>query len=217
MRPSFARSLGSRGGAGCSGGCGAQMRLQVALETAISPLTASPVGPTHIYLALVLTRYSETPQFCHMPACFPAEVVLRRWYGNYSCAATTESGRGYGSAFIAPPSSGMPLAWVPQMSSGDALCDGSASIIAAQAVEMAAASTATHTGTSNRRAYNGFVFGGPDQWSSPSYRYDSPGAAASLEALAATGADTAEIIVQVSGRRLADFASAKKESGELRL
>ena len=54
---------------------------------------------------------------------------------------------------------------------------------------------ATHAGT--RRKYQGYVFGGPDQWSSPYYRFDSSGAAASLEAMqTAAGADTAEIIVQ---------------------
>ena len=54
---------------------------------------------------------------------------------------------------------------------------------------------ATHAGT--RRAFNGFVFGGPDQWSSPYYRYDSSGAADSLAAMQdSAGADAAEIIVQ---------------------
>ena len=48
-----------------------------------------------------------------------------------------------------------------------------------------------------RSVYNGFVFGGPDQWSSPSVRYDSPNAALSLATMqSTTGADSVEIIVQ---------------------
>jgi hypothetical protein len=59
----------------------------------------------------------------------------------------------------------------------------------------APAAAATHAGT--RKSYNGFVFGGPDQWSSPFYRYDSAGAARSLANMKlSAGADTAEIIVQ---------------------
>jgi hypothetical protein len=48
-----------------------------------------------------------------------------------------------------------------------------------------------------RSEYNGFVFGGPDQWSSPAIRYDSPSAALSLLNMQqTTGADSVEIVVQ---------------------
>jgi hypothetical protein len=44
--------------------------------------------------------------------------------------------------------------------------------------------------------YNGFCFGGPDEWSSPVYRYNSQGAEEALRSLKDTGANSVEIIVQ---------------------
>lgn len=46
------------------------------------------------------------------------------------------------------------------------------------------------------KGYRGFVFGGPDEWSSPRYRLDSPGAIESLDNMVGVGANSAEIIVQ---------------------
>jgi len=43
--------------------------------------------------------------------------------------------------------------------------------------------------------WNGFVFGGPDEWSSPYYRYDSTGARASIDALVGTGDNTVQLVV----------------------
>lgn len=149
----------------------------------------------------------------------PAEAVLRKWFG--AAAACSPDGA-YGSAFLtAPgrnedvavpaaawwsPQDGMKQAWAPLSPDGsDAACDGSDAVAAAvrAATERAATErTATVTDATSaamvspRRAYNGYVFGGPDQWSSPSYRYDSAGARDSLAAMAASGADTAEVIVQ---------------------
>ncbi|KAA0148284.1 hypothetical protein FNF28_07466 [Cafeteria roenbergensis] len=42
--------------------------------------------------------------------------------------------------------------------------------------------------------WNGFVFGGPDEWSSPYYRYGSVGAMASLDAMAAAGANAVQLV-----------------------
>ena len=150
----------------------------------------------------------------------PAEVVLRRWYGaSVQCPAV---GSAYGQEFLAAgasaaraaawwsPSAGMTQPFVPGLGAdGDAACDGSAAIIAAIDTATAAAAAAAAASAApadprssraaaggTRRKYNGYVFGGPDQWSSPSYRYDSAGAERSLAAMAAAGADTAEIIVQ---------------------
>lgn len=75
----------------------------------------------------------------------------------------------------------------------DAACDGSGAVAAALRASMPATAS-RRNGT--RRAYNGYVFGGPDEWSSPSYRYDSSGAFDSLEQMRRAGADTAEIVVQ---------------------
>lgn len=105
------------------------------------------------------------------------------------------------------PADGMTQAWAPVSSDGaGSACDGSAAVAAAvQAAGLSemegledprADGMPPGLGAGTRRMYNGYVFGGPDQWSSPSYRYDSAGARASLAALAASGADTVEIIVQ---------------------
>ena len=75
--------------------------------------------------------------------------------------------------------------------------DGSAAVAAAVRAAALAPATAVTAAIGQRATYNGFVFGGPDQWSSPSFRYDSAGAAQSLRNMQETsGADTAEIIVQ---------------------
>jgi len=135
-------------------------------------------------------------------------VVLRRWYGNYSCGATG----GYGDAFLAPTatphasglhgSNGMTAVFVALASDGsDGPCDGSADVAAAVAASRpappAGAVLRKGTGGKSRRMYNGFCLGGPDEWSYPGYRFDSAGARASVDAMIdATGADTVEVIVQ---------------------
>ena len=137
----------------------------------------------------------------------PAEVVLRKWY-DAPRGACPETGSVYEGMMTSgvglatewwSPTAGMTRTWVPLSPDGkDATCDGSAAVAAAvqDAAAVHAAAAPVQRNESNRRAYNGYVFGGPDQWSSPSYRYDSAGARDSLAALAASGADTAEIIVQ---------------------
>jgi hypothetical protein len=134
-------------------------------------------------------------------------VVLRRWYGNYSCAATG----GYGDAFLDPqapthPSGlhgggGMTAPFVALASDGsDATCDGSGDVAAAVVASRPAppaSFTGRPAGVASRRTYNGFCLGGPDEWSYPGYRFDSAGARASVDAMiAATASDTVEVIVQ---------------------
>jgi len=47
-----------------------------------------------------------------------------------------------------------------------------------------------------KKQFNGFCFGGPDEWSSPYYRFDSVGAQTSINNLIMLGADSVEVIVQ---------------------
>lgn len=110
----------------------------------------------------------------------PAEVVLRRWYGNYTCSANGA----YGADFLAPGSAngdGMTVPWIEidaaagDAAAGDAECDGSASVAAAVtslgmnstpfADDLASAARSKVLGAaqSARKSWNGFVFGGPDE------------------------------------------------------
>ena len=91
-------------------------------------------------------------------------------------------------------------------------CDGSASIVdalSARTASVAAAVTASASSGAAAAAagkhafagasaapyggFRGFVFGGPDEWSSPAYRLDSPGALTSLRNMASLGANTVEL------------------------
>lgn len=156
----------------------------------------------------------------------PAEVVLRRWYGGSGADSACSAHGGYGTSFLAPGDAqseefARGLRQYVALSKGgaDAFCDGSAAVTAAVAAAAAPPNRAKsrpsrpsgpmtaprpyakrtltpHVRTN--RTFNGFVFGGPDEWSSPSYRLDSAGAAASLASMVSTGADSIEIIVQVS-------------------
>jgi hypothetical protein len=124
----------------------------------------------------------------------PAEAVLRRWYGAESSAACMGGDGLYSVERFMESGSGMATPWPALAADGsDAACDGSDAVVAALRASMPATASRLN-GT--RRAYNGYVFGGPDEWSSPSYRYDSKGAFASLGQMHRAGADTAEIIVQ---------------------
>jgi hypothetical protein len=101
----------------------------------------------------------------------PAEFVLRRWYnGNLTSDIT-------GSL---------------------AISDAIVNSLYTSSNTNKNTSTLLNTRQKGIRAeYNGFVFGGPDQWSSPYVRYDSPAAALSLSnMIESTGSDTVEIIVQ---------------------
>jgi hypothetical protein len=135
----------------------------------------------------------------------PAEVVLRRWYGNYTC---TETG-GYGAHFLDETTCNSDTAcstfaagartWVDMAKDGsDNGCDGSADIIAAIASSHSSMAATKTTRVSNitKKAWNGFCFGGPDEWSYPGYRFDSIGAQTSLNNMITTGADSVEVIVQ---------------------
>lgn len=154
----------------------------------------------------------------------PAEVVLRRWYSGSGTTPTCPAGGGYGENFLAPGdvqseefARGLRTNVALSRDGADANCDGSAAVAAAVAAaarsSVQARAAREHVPVTVHRPYaqrtltphartnrtfNGFVFGGPDEWSSPSYRLDSAGAEASLAAMASTGADSVEIIVQVS-------------------
>ena len=148
----------------------------------------------------------------------PAEVVLRRFFGNYSCP--TDSAR-------YPPSGDLRLTQPFAADGADNECDGSAELLRARAAlraklgepsaaEVAAAepriadvgvarpytrgggsrgALAPHPRT--KRTFNGFCYGTPDEWSSPFYRLPSAGSLSSLDDMvASTAADSVEIIVQ---------------------
>jgi len=132
----------------------------------------------------------------------PAEAVLRRWYGNFSASCAAAGGGAY-RPFVQPDGSFemRPGAQLAYATPADNACDGSDTVAAAVAkTSQRWASEGRRDGaTKTLRTWNGFCFGGPDQWSSPYYRYDSAGARASADAAAALGADTLEVIVQVGG------------------
>jgi hypothetical protein len=129
----------------------------------------------------------------------PAEVVLRRWYGNYTC----EEDGGYGPAFLHPTldpalEQHQSKSWVDIAGAADMECDGSMAIHRSlqQLHADMGVSNDTVLRSTQKRTWNGYVFGGPDEWSYPGYRYDSYGAQLSLETLATIGADSVEIIAQ---------------------
>ena len=49
---------------------------------------------------------------------------------------------------------------------------------------------------SNFTGFRGFLFGGPDEWSSPNYRLDSAGALQSLDNLRSLGATATQVVIQ---------------------
>ena len=142
----------------------------------------------------------------------PSEVVLRRWYGNYTCPADGAFGAAFSGA-DGPLNLG---------DLRDAQCDGSADLLSArrnlhdalggqptpaQRAKAQAAivdvtvsrpySTAAMRHKKTRRTFNGWCLGTPDEWSSPFYRLGSEGSLASLDDMVtSTGADSVEIIAQ---------------------
>lgn len=131
----------------------------------------------------------------------PAEVVLRRWYGNYTCPAAggyarlMEEGGGQWS-MTGPAHASLVQAY--NKYGEDSACDGSKAVqTAVQAATAQAVASSLHTQAKlTKKTWNGFVFGGPDEWSSPYYRYDSDGSKASLDAALSLGSDSIEIIAQ---------------------
>ena len=97
--------------------------------------------------------------------------------------------------------------------------DGADAVVAAMqaagaafiAQGVAAARAAVPTGEGGRAppftGFRGFVFGGPDEWSSPYYRLDSPGAEQSLRNMASLGANSLELVVQWYFASVNDTAS----------
>lgn len=83
--------------------------------------------------------------------------------------------------------------------SHDSDVDGSASIVKAMRRSMAAlgrsgvADTAAPSSNAPYTGFRGFLFGGPDEWSSPSYRLDSAGAQQSLMNMISLGATAVEV------------------------
>ena len=97
--------------------------------------------------------------------------------------------------------------WLPMSSPEDNVCDGSATLMERVYQRLLdLAPPALHATDSVSRSSNhtsqlftgfrGFCYGGPDEWSSPSYRLDSPGSAQSLANMARLGANAVELIVQ---------------------
>ena len=185
---------------------------------------SAAVSGSYFWLWRTDTTAGGTMDSDFTPHGKPAEVVLRRWYGADTASMCSDHG-GYGAAFLAPGDAksagfakGLRQHVELSQDGADASCDGSAAVAAAVAqtaaesarlpsssrlqyapvtVPRAYAQHALAPHSRTNRTFNGFVFGGPDEWSSPSYRLDSAGAEASLAALIATGADSVEIIVQV--------------------
>jgi hypothetical protein len=135
----------------------------------------------------------------------PAEVVLRRWYGNFSGVACPDDGAYAAGGVAAHPAAPFRIHAVP----GDAECDGSAAVARAVSAQTRAAVEAGRAlqrarreksvpaaVTTTKKTFNGFCLGGPDEWSSPYYRFDSQGARDSLASMASLGADSVEVIVQ---------------------
>ena len=93
--------------------------------------------------------------------------------------------------------------WTGACTGGPAACTGDASVIAtliADAADFVAEGKSRRGGDGGGRAgertpfagYRGFVFGGPDEWSSPYYRLGSQGARTSLENLKSIGGNAVE-------------------------
>jgi hypothetical protein len=143
----------------------------------------------------------------------PAEIVLRRWYGNYTCSNTSfyqQYIRNDGTfemtptekSIISSSSSSTPLHRY-YLTPSDNACDGSFRVIEGLRsstrtfIEEAAIKYPRTPGINiTKKQFNGFCFGGPDEWSSPYYRFDSTGAEQSIENLLQIGTDTVEVIVQ---------------------
>lgn len=185
---------------------------------------SAAVSGSYFWLWRTDTTAGGTMDSDFTPHGKPAEVVLRRWYGADMTSTCSDHG-GYGAAFLAPGDAksadfarGLRQHVELSQDGADASCDGSAAVAAAvtKATTMPArrpsssmrlhapvtvprdyAQNALAPHSRTNRTFNGFVFGGPDEWSSPSYRLDSAGADASLATMMATGADSVEIIVQV--------------------
>jgi hypothetical protein len=103
----------------------------------------------------------------------PAAAVVGRWFRNMNWAAI-ETFPGEGAIIAA-----VAAAATQSTASADSGARGADIASRADAVGM----------------WNGFVFGGPDEWSSPYYRYDSAGARASIDQLVATKANAVQLVI----------------------
>jgi len=153
----------------------------------------------------------------YTPAAKPAAAVVRRWYG-FGIESTMSASVG-ATGEIARMPGGLDLVdWSLFKRSNGSAIERESDLTDAPRLEEVAPGTgavvnaryaAINRAVESRDArrlpaglkmrndsINGFVFGGAAEWSSPAWRYDSPGAAESLRMAKATGANAVEIIVQ---------------------
>jgi hypothetical protein len=136
----------------------------------------------------------------------PAEAVMRHFWGG----AAGDGSTAVAAAITAAGASGAaPPAELVAVAEAAALLPFSA--------QRSSASAALVPHARTRRTWNGFCWGGPDEWSSPLYRLGSAGANSSLDNMLATGADSIEIIVQwyVDGENSTDMYAITDPSSPL--
>jgi len=91
--------------------------------------------------------------------------------------------------------------WVGSVSSGEGRGAIEEALEIAHPLALAAVAASvkappTTTSAAGFSGWRGWVLGGPDEWSSPNYRLDSPGAQSSLGRIASLGGNAVELVVQ---------------------
>lgn len=150
-----------------------------ALEGSLRALCTRPwLAGVYVYAVLSDPSSGGTSDDGATPMGKPAAQVLQRWFGG--------SLDGWSAAETFPGEATI-VAAQARLTAAGAAAQGSDGLVAG-ARERAVARARSGT------TWNGFVFGGPDEWSSPYYRYGSVGAMASMDAMAAAGANAVQLV-----------------------